>query len=123
MTTTPSARTAGGTYRPNLYFGIRARSGSSPLFGLAWGGPFEDVNHFNSFRHDAEERDHVSKSDGNEPAEHSMQICVAAHALALLCCRYGWLQHDGDGFAVQEMLDREKRLNLTTTFINVRPLH
>ena len=42
--------------------------------------------------------------------------------VALLCCRYGWLQHDGDGFAVQEMLDREKRVNLTTTFINVRPL-
>jgi Glycosyl hydrolase family 63 N-terminal domain len=50
-----------GAYRPNLYFGIRARNGSSPLFGLAWGGPFDDIAHINTLRHDAEERDHVTK--------------------------------------------------------------
>jgi hypothetical protein len=51
-----------GTYRPNVYFGVRARHGSSPLFGLLWGGPFDDFQHIETLRHDAEERDHVTKS-------------------------------------------------------------
>ena len=90
----PSSTYAWGTYRPGVYFGVRARDGSSPLFGLLWGGPFSDVSHVEQLRHDAEERDHVTK--------------------------YGWLQHDGKSFGVQEILDADKRVNITTTFLNVQ---
>ena len=89
---TPLSTYDWGTYRPNVYFGVRARHGSSPLFGLLWGGPFDDFRHLETLRHDAEERDHVTK--------------------------YGWLQHDGKSFGVQEILDADKAVNLTTTFIN-----
>jgi len=83
-----------GTYRPNLYFGVRAKNESSPIFGLLWGGPFDSLEkHVQELRHDAEERDKITK--------------------------YGWLQHDGDSFGVQEILDRDKNVNMTTTFINV----
>ena len=82
-----------GTYRPNLYFGVRAKNESSPLFGLLWGGPFDNLMHVQELRHDAEERDNISK--------------------------YGWLQHDGDSFGVQEILDKDKNVNMTTTFLNV----
>ena len=52
-----------GTYRPNVYFGVRARHGSSPLFGLLWAGPFDDAQlSLESIRHDAEERDQITKS-------------------------------------------------------------
>ena len=86
-----------GTYRPNLYFGVRAKNESSPIFGLLWGAPFESVMHVQELRHDAEERDKVSK--------------------------YGWLQHDGDSFGVQEIIDKDKNVNMTTTFINVSSQH
>ena len=83
-----------GTYRPNVYFGVRAKCESSPIFGLLWGAPFDVVSHVQEFRHDAEERDAIDK--------------------------YGWVKHDGDSFGVQEILDTSKNVNLTTTFINVR---
>jgi Glycosyl hydrolase family 63 N-terminal domain len=52
----------------------------------------------------------------------SQEVSAAADCCchdAVMRCRYGWLQHDGDGFGVQEILDTEKHVNITTTFINV----
>ncbi len=93
-----------GVYRPNLYLGVRGLWGGSPLFGWAWScanagpsaGSSDDhhcsaMDQINLLRHDAEERDGVSK--------------------------YGWLQQDGDGFGVQGILDRKMGVNFTTSFI------
>ena len=71
---------------------MRGLWGASPLFGWLWScatcGPEQQIN---ELRHDAEERDGVTK--------------------------YGWLQHDGDGFGVQGIVDRKMNVNLTTSFI------
>ena len=81
---------------------MRGLWGSSPLFGWAWScasagsgeqgcGAGEQIQ---SLRHDAEERDGVSK--------------------------WGWLQHDGRGFGVQSIIDRKMRVNFTTRFVQPR---
>ena len=79
--TSPS-RYEWGTYRPNVYFGVRARHGSSPLFGLLWGGPYDDINHIEGLRHDAEERDHITKSTRANTPTHSV---LATHPTCDCC--------------------------------------
>ncbi|XP_053560379.1 mannosyl-oligosaccharide glucosidase [Bombina bombina] len=65
-----------GSYRPNVYFGMKSRSPRSVVTGLMWlsqsGAP--------SLRH----------------------ICEQSDGLA----RYGWLMHDGVNFGSQEIRDR-----------------
>lgn len=78
-----------GTYRPNLYFGVKARTPFSPLMGLLWSTAVNPRPE--NFRHDAEERDKLTK--------------------------YGWLEHNGETYGKQEILDGENNLNLTTYFI------
>eukprot|EP00850_Spirogloea_muscicola_P022011 SM000272S10278 [mRNA] locus=s272:104617:110725:- [translate_table: standard] len=103
-----------GTYRPHLYFGIRARRASRPrnviftlehcdqhkqeipvcllqtpkslLGGLMWLGVKDGGL---SLRHTCEESDRLA--------------------------RYGWLRHDGESFGRQEILD-DQRL-ITTSFV------
>jgi mannosyl-oligosaccharide glucosidase len=85
-----------GTYRPNLYLGVRGLFPTSPLFGWVWSCADVEAGcsaeqQINELRHDAEERDGVTK--------------------------YGWLQHDGDGYGKQGIVDQKRRINLTTSFI------
>ncbi|KAM9329267.1 mannosyl-oligosaccharide glucosidase [Gastrophryne carolinensis] len=64
-----------GTYRPHLYFGMKTRSPSSVVTGLMWLSQSGPT----SLRHTCEQGDGLS--------------------------RYGWLQHDGVNFGVQELVD------------------
>uniref|UniRef100_A0A670JK55 Mannosyl-oligosaccharide glucosidase n=1 Tax=Podarcis muralis TaxID=64176 RepID=A0A670JK55_PODMU len=65
-----------GSYRPQVYFGMKARSPRSPVAGLMWMHQLEgDVR----LRHTCEQSDGLP--------------------------RYGWLLHDGVNFGVQEIQD------------------
>ncbi|KAJ7327321.1 hypothetical protein JRQ81_017080 [Phrynocephalus forsythii] len=65
-----------GSYRPHVYFGMKARSPRSPVAGLMWMRQLEgDVR----LRHTCEQSDGLP--------------------------RYGWLLHDGAHFGVQEIRD------------------
>eukprot|EP00249_Psilotum_nudum_P013497 c24364_g2_i3 orf=369-2918(-) len=66
-----------GTYRPNLYLGIRSRTPKSLLAGLMWLGFNNGVY---SLRHTCENSDNLSK--------------------------YGWLRHDGLAYGRQEIIDQ-----------------
>jgi mannosyl-oligosaccharide glucosidase len=81
-----------GTLRPNVYFGMKARVARSPLFGLMWYSP-DSVDNLDKLRHDCDERDHLS--------------------------RYGWLQHDGRSYGVQELLDPLMGVNLTISYVQL----
>lgn len=79
-----------GTYRPQVYFGIRPALSDSILSGLLWFAP----NRFDSVlsaRHECNEDD---KIDG-----------------------YGWKYHDGQSFAIQEIRDTENNYLIETSWI------
>ncbi|KJE88809.1 mannosyl-oligosaccharide glucosidase [Capsaspora owczarzaki ATCC 30864] len=86
-----------GSYRPNVYFGMKPRARTLPLLtGLMW------LDHrmpdpIGAIRHTCEEADHLR--------------------------RYGWTKHDGTTYGRQELLD--VGLSLTTEFAKdlSRPLH
>lgn len=80
-----------GTYRPNVYFGVKARVPKSPLFGLLWTDA--DNKREMKIRHDCEERDQFQ--------------------------RYGWLAHDGRSFGIQELADTDLGVNITTEFVQL----
>ncbi|KAI0226345.1 Processing alpha glucosidase I [Massospora cicadina] len=81
-----------GTYRPNLFFGTRARVPNSALTGLIWDGHAKP-SQWKSFRHDCEQTDDFSK--------------------------YGYVKHDGRLFGVQEVHDTRFNLLLRTEFVKV----
>lgn len=81
-----------GTYRPNLFFGTRARIPNSALTGLMWNG-HANPSDWKSFRHDCEQTDDFSK--------------------------YGYTKHDGRLLGVQEVHDERLNLLLRTEFIKV----
>eukprot|EP00887_Chlorella_sp_A99_P004738 scaffold4.g4738.t1 len=83
---THAERLLWGTYRPGFYFGMRMRVPRSVVVGLMWLDPSKSF--LDSIRHEAQQ------SDGLE--------------------RSGWLQHDGETFGVQELLDGG--LALTTSW-------
>ncbi|XP_064191214.1 mannosyl-oligosaccharide glucosidase isoform X1 [Anguilla rostrata] len=76
-----------GSYRPQVYFGMKTRSPRSVVTGLMWLRQFSetDVN----LRHTCEQGDRLPS--------------------------YGWLLHDGLGFGVQEIRDSD--FTLTTEFV------
>ncbi|KAI5063243.1 hypothetical protein GOP47_0021790 [Adiantum capillus-veneris] len=76
-----------GTYRSNLYLGIRARVPKSLLAGLMWISV--DSSGMLAVRHTCEASDNMK--------------------------RYGWLRHDGRSFGYQELLDGS--MLLKTTFV------
>ncbi|MCO5574989.1 hypothetical protein L7F22_028786 [Adiantum nelumboides] len=76
-----------GTYRSNLYLGVRARVPKSLLAGLMWISV--DSNGMLAVRH----------------------TCEASNNMK----RYGWLRHDGRSFGYQEILDGNTLLK--TTFV------
>ncbi|KAF8936813.1 Processing alpha glucosidase I [Haplosporangium gracile] len=81
-----------GIYRPNLYFGTRARLPNTLMTGLMWFGT-QDFSGPDHIRHGCEERDGFEK--------------------------YGWLKHDGRTFGIQELKDTRNNVELTTEFIKV----
>jgi mannosyl-oligosaccharide glucosidase len=81
-----------GTYRPGLYLGIRSRS--DPEFvsaGLLWGSQLEDVT---QLRHQCRQEDQLQ--------------------------RYGWLQHDGTNYGLQQVDDQFNRLQLRTSYARLQ---
>uniref|UniRef100_A0A8C1LFE4 Mannosyl-oligosaccharide glucosidase n=1 Tax=Cyprinus carpio TaxID=7962 RepID=A0A8C1LFE4_CYPCA len=76
-----------GTYRPQVYFGMKTRSPRSVVTGLMWMRQFAEMD--GNLRHTCEQGDHL--------------------------LGYGWLMHDGVSFGVQEVHDRE--FTLTTEFV------
>eukprot|EP00475_Leptophrys_vorax_P036978 TRINITY_DN6321_c0_g1_i2.p1 TRINITY_DN6321_c0_g1~~TRINITY_DN6321_c0_g1_i2.p1 ORF type:complete len:782 (+),score=207.86 TRINITY_DN6321_c0_g1_i2:375-2720(+) len=78
-----------GTYRPNVYFGVKARIPKSPIFGIMW---YDADNPLaaDHVRHDCDDRDGVI---------------------------FGWKKHDGARYGVQELLDLRGGVNLTTEFV------
>jgi hypothetical protein len=66
-----------GTYRPQLYFGLKTRSPRSPLFGLMWFTQ-QRMNQMPRIRH---------------WCDHGDQL------------RYGWMAHDGVNFGWQDIID------------------
>ncbi|CAI0381113.1 unnamed protein product [Linum tenue] len=70
-----------GTYRPQVYFGVRARAPRSLVAGLMWLGVKDGRYHM---RHVCQDSDELSK--------------------------YGWIAHNGRDFGKQELVDQELKL-------------
>lgn len=87
-----------GTYRPQLYFGLRPRAPESLLSGLAWFGMGNYDAFANGMRHECAEKDGLGG--------------------------YGWKWHDGRSFGVQEVRDGNlggNNVRLETSFYKVTP--
>jgi len=79
-----------GSYRPNVYFGMRSRTGPiAAVAGAMWG--FKDASGRMVLRHQCQESDDLTK--------------------------YGWNRHDGESFGVQDIEDAKAGLHLTTSFV------
>uniref|UniRef100_UPI00358E6F83 mannosyl-oligosaccharide glucosidase isoform X1 n=2 Tax=Myxine glutinosa TaxID=7769 RepID=UPI00358E6F83 len=76
-----------GTYRPQVYFGMKTRSPKSLVTGLMWMEQGQSVP--GSLRHACEQGDNLE--------------------------RYGWLAHDGINFGQQEILERD--FSLSTDYV------
>ena len=83
-----------GTYRPNVYFGVRGRTPNSPLFGMMWLG-VDDLQAQNHLRHACEQGDLE---------------------------RYGWVKHDGVSFGEQELVDGLNNVLFKTWFVKKREM-
>jgi mannosyl-oligosaccharide glucosidase len=78
-----------GTYRANTYFGLKTRDPNSLVLGLMWYFPNKLRPNGDGIRHWCKLEDNLKK--------------------------YGWLQHDGKNFGVQEI--HEENYVLETSFI------
>lgn len=78
-----------GTYRPGVYFGLKTRDPQSLVTGLMWYFPKRLRPGGDGIRHWCEQNDGLEK--------------------------YGWIQHDGSTFGVQEIFDGP--FLLTTSFV------
>ncbi|KAK3911299.1 Mannosyl-oligosaccharide glucosidase [Frankliniella fusca] len=76
-----------GSYRPGVYFGLKTRDPHSPVMGLMWYFDSHVVTGFAGVRHWCEQHDNL---------------------------RYGWKEHDGRFFGVQDIIDHP--YNITTSF-------
>ena len=83
-----------GPYRPNVYFGMRARTPDSPLIGLMWGGVDGNDVKDKTFRHTCEQNDNM-------------------HG-------YGWTTYNPREGGIQVIHDADNNLDLSTEFL--RPL-
>ncbi|CAG8462998.1 7789_t:CDS:10 [Acaulospora morrowiae] len=79
-----------GTYRPNLYFGIRPRLPESLMTGLLWFGA-DDYKGFWQMRHACDQSDELDE--------------------------YSYKKHDGRSFAMQTITDIKNNLVLKTEFL------
>lgn len=80
-----------GTYRPNLYFGIKPRTPDGPVFGLFW------------FRQYPQR-----ESPKTSRIRHTVRNGVGE------VTKFGWVRHDGSNFGKQEITDNF--MELTTSF-------
>lgn len=80
-----------GTYRPNLYFGLRPRLPSSLLTGLVWFGAHDFLSY--------------------KKARHA---CDQGDGLV-----YTFTEHDGRGAAVQVVKDQLNNVEMTMNFLKV----
>uniref|UniRef100_A0A915PYA3 Mannosyl-oligosaccharide glucosidase n=1 Tax=Setaria digitata TaxID=48799 RepID=A0A915PYA3_9BILA len=83
-----------GTYRSHLYFGLRTRHESSPLFGMMWFQQPKMEGQFPQIRHWCEQGDGVAK--------------------------YGWTLADGHSFGLQTIHDEP--LDIFTDWVNDGPV-
>ncbi|GAA94992.1 glycoside hydrolase family 63 protein [Mixia osmundae IAM 14324] len=81
-----------GTWRPNLYLGMRARVPDSLMFGLIWYGVHDYASHAKA-RHSCEQDDGLAA--------------------------YDWLRHDGRTSGAQIISDPLNNINLRTSFLKV----
>ncbi len=81
-----------GSYRPQIYFGLRPRLPDSLLTGLAWFG-LQDYNGFQRIRHQCSDQDGMKG--------------------------FTWKYHDGREFGIQEINDNENNYRLETSFLKV----
>lgn len=81
-----------GTYRPQIYFGMRPRLPNSLLTGLAWVG-LQDYSGLQNIRHQCSDQDGMRG--------------------------YTWKYHDGRDFGVQEINDNRNNYRLETSFLKV----
>ncbi|KAK3687021.1 Processing alpha glucosidase I [Vermiconidia calcicola] len=80
-----------GPYRPNVYFGMRARTPDSPLIGLMW-APLHDGDIVDSdLRHTCEQADHMRG--------------------------YGWTEYDVRHGGMQTLHDAENGLDMETSLV------
>eukprot|EP00850_Spirogloea_muscicola_P001702 SM000006S19467 [mRNA] locus=s6:933173:940366:+ [translate_table: standard] len=97
-----------GTYRPHLYFGIRARRVSRPRNLIL------TLEHCDQHKQEPTPKSllgglmWLGLKDGGLSLRHT---CEESDRLA----RYGWLRHNGESFGRQEILD-DQRL-ITTSFV------
>lgn len=80
-----------GSYRPQCYFGMKARDHHSIVMGLMWYLPQRLRTGREGIRHWCDSGDNLNK--------------------------YGWVQHDGRTFGVQHLYDGPFRLE--TSFVKV----
>ncbi|XP_056642689.1 uncharacterized protein LOC130449061 [Diorhabda sublineata] len=78
-----------GSYRPGNYFGLKTRDPNSLVTGLIWYFPQRLGPGGDGIRHWCEQGDNLNK--------------------------YGWLQHDGSNFGIQEIIDGP--FKLVTSFV------
>eukprot|EP00743_Colponemidia_sp_Colp-15_P006389 GILK01006877.1.p1 GENE.GILK01006877.1~~GILK01006877.1.p1 ORF type:complete len:903 (-),score=184.13 GILK01006877.1:173-2881(-) len=83
-----------GTYRPNLYYGLRTRTPKTVLTGLVWYSQDEvgtKSNWQDRVRHECREGDKLRG--------------------------YGWLEHNGRDYGFQEIKDPENGIVVSTSFL------
>lgn len=85
-----------GTYRPQLYFGMRPRLPESLLTGLAW-FPTNDYQGIDRLRHNAADTDGIDS--------------------------FGWTHHDGKAYGEQRIVDSHSNYVITTSFIKTGTDH
>ncbi|WFD35622.1 mannosyl-oligosaccharide glucosidase [Malassezia cuniculi] len=91
-----AADTLWGTYRPQLYFGMRPRLPQSLLTGLAWYST-QDYRGVEQMRHSCADNGGIDS--------------------------FGWTYHDGKTFGEQEIVDRSSNYRITTSFIKTATDH
>lgn len=92
-----------GTYRGNLYFGMRMARPTSLMTGMMWFG-MQDFASCKSKAHTM--NDHMLKFVGIRH-ECSMQDGM----------RWGWVEHDGNNYGKEVLEDFENNLRLTITYL------
>ena len=103
-----------GSYRSGVYFGMKHRSPKSLLTGIMWMLPSQMRRRNPGLRYDIASIRLVIFIK-----QHSVQafLCFDRH----LCQQddnlqsYGWIEHDGVNFGVQEIYDND--MKLTTSFV------
>lgn len=84
-----------GTYRSNLYFGMKTRSPKSPVVGLMW----------------FEQSLYETVLEWQHPVPKIRHWCDQGDDII----KYGWLKHDGRNFGIQEIIENKFMFN--TSFV------